>query len=199
MKVKICGITNLEDALVASKFGADAVGFVFYEKSPRYITPESALKISNSLPPFILRVGLFVNESAEYINQICSFSKMHTAQIHFEAKESLYEKLSIPHIKVIRAKSAEDVQMYSNEYRIIDAFSEQFGGSGSRCNLSWFDNMDCSKIILAGGLTCDNLLELKDYNFYGVDVSSGVEEKKGKKSSERVRLFIESVKLNARK
>lgn len=194
MRVKICGITNLEDALNAIKFGADALGFVFYEKSPRYISPQNTLKIVNSLPPFIERVGLFVNEEAKNIDEICNLSKMSLAQIHFEAEENLYKNLKTKYIRVIRAKSKEDINSNSDEYRLVDAFVEEFGGAGKRLNLEWFKDVDCSKIILAGGLNSSNLNELKELNFYGVDVSSGVEKLKGKKDTLKVKNFIDKAK-----
>lgn len=194
MRIKICGITNLSDAIDAISAGADALGFVFYEKSPRYITPLKAKEIIKSLPPFIERVGLFVNESSEKINEISKLTNISLAQIHFEAEPKLYEELNIKHIKVIRAQTKEDLNLYSNEYRLVDAFVEEFGGAGKRINLDWFSDIDCSKIIIAGGLTPENLNELKEFNFYGVDVSSGVEEKKGIKNSMKVKKFINIAK-----
>ena len=111
MRVKICGITNLEDALVAIDAGADALGFVFYEKSPRYISPENAKAIIEQLPPFIERVGLFVHCDAAAVNHISRSSHISLAQIHFEADQDFYDALEIPYIKVIRAKSKEEVIM----------------------------------------------------------------------------------------
>jgi len=93
VRIKICGITNLEDALTAIKFGADALGFVFYEKSPRYITPKAALEIVKNLPPFVERVGLFVNSTCKEINSTCKEAQMSLAQIHFETQDSLFEKI----------------------------------------------------------------------------------------------------------
>jgi phosphoribosylanthranilate isomerase len=194
MRVKICGITNFEDAKFASDSGADALGFVFYEKSPRYITPQKAKEIISMLPPFISKVALFVKEKSEKIDEICEFIGADYAQIHFEANKDFYEKLKTKHIKVIRAKSREDVWKYPNEYRIIDAFVPEFGGSGKRVNLEWFECIDKSKIILAGGLNPDNLKEVIDLGFYGVDVSSGVEKEKGKKDLLKVQEFIKIAK-----
>ncbi len=194
MRVKICGITNFEDAKFASDSGADALGFVFYEKSPRYITQQKAKEIISMLPPFISKVALFVNETPQKIDEICEFIGADYAQIHFEANKDFYEKLKTKHIKVIRAKSREDVWKYPNEYRIIDAFVEEFGGSGKRVNLEWFECIDKSKIILAGGLNPDNLKEVIDLGFYGVDVSSGVEKEKGKKDLLKVQEFIKIAK-----
>jgi phosphoribosylanthranilate isomerase len=194
MVVKICGITNYEDAKFASDNGADALGFVFYEKSPRYITPKKAKEIISLLPPFVTKVALFVNETAQKIDEICEYIGADYAQIHFDANRDLYENLKTKHIKVIRAKNQEDIWKYPNEYRIIDAFVEEYGGSGKRVNLEWFECIDKSKIILAGGLNPDNLDEVLNLGFYGVDVSSGVESKKGKKDLLKVMEFIKKAK-----
>lgn len=194
MRVKICGITNYEDALFCASEGADALGFVFYEKSPRYIEPKKAKEIISLLPPFISKVALFVNETPEFIDEVCEFIGADYAQIHFDANRDFYEKLKTKHIKVIRAKSREDIWKYPNEYRIIDAFVPEYGGSGKRIDLSWFECIDKSKIILAGGLTPNNLNEVKNLGFYGVDVSSGVEAKKGKKDFLKVKEFIKKAK-----
>jgi len=194
VKVEICGITNLEDALCAVKNGADALGFVFYEKSSRYITPQKALAIVKQLPPFVQKVGLFVNVSAKEINATCKQAQMSLAQIHFEADESLYKSLEVPYIRVIRATCKEDIKQFSNEYRIVDAFVPSYGGEGKRVDISWFSGIDCSKIILAGGLNAQNIEELMSFDFYGFDVSSGVEETKGKKDSKKIMEFLQRAK-----
>ena len=194
MRVKICGITNYEDAKFAENCGADALGFVFYEKSPRYITPENAKEIISLLPPFISKVALFVNETPEKIDEVCEFIGADYAQIHFDVDRDFYDKLKTKHIKVIRAKSREDVWRYPAEVRIIDAFVPEYGGSGKRVNLEWFECIDKSKIILAGGLNNENLTEVLNLGFYGVDVSSGVEKEKGKKDLLKVEKFIKKVK-----
>jgi phosphoribosylanthranilate isomerase len=194
MRVKICGITNLEDALHAIKCGADALGFVFYNKSPRYITPEDAKSIIDKLPPFVERVGLFVNDSVETINTICEYSNISLAQIHFDVNTEFLDTISLKTLPVIRARSSEDIHTFSDRYRLVDAFCEAYGGSGKRLNLEWFEGVDCSKIILAGGLTAENIAEVKQYGFYGVDISSGVESEKGKKDPVKVEQFITNAK-----
>ena len=194
MRVKICGITNYEDAKNAIDFGADALGFVFYEKSPRFITPKEAKKIIQKLPPFVEKVGLFVNVNSPKAKEMIKESQITLAQIHFEADEKFYQKLNFPHLKVIRAKSKEDLQKYSDEYRIVDAFVQSYGGEGKRVELDWFDDIDTSKIILAGGLNENNLTEVLDLGFYGVDISSGVEKTKGKKDTIKLKNFIEMAK-----
>ncbi len=190
MRVKICGITSYEDAIVAINAGADALGFVFYEKSPRFIDKDRAKNIIKKLPPFVEIVGLFVNESADVINETCLHIGASLAQIHFEAKDELFASLKIRYIKVILAKNKNDISRYSHEYRLIDAYSSEYGGSGKTLNLNWFNDVDCSKIILAGGLTPKNLKQLSKYNFFGVDVSSGVEKAKGIKDPQKIKKFI---------
>jgi len=194
MRVKICGITNLKDALHAVDCGADALGFVFYNKSPRYITPTAAKRIIDKLPPFVERIGLFVNEGVETIDTVCKYSDISRAQIHFEVDEESLDAISLQTLPVVRATCAEDVKKFSNRYRLVDAFSEAYGGTGKRLNLEWFKGVDCSKIIIAGGLNAENLHELRGYGFYGIDVSSGVESIKGKKDPKKVKIFIANAK-----
>jgi phosphoribosylanthranilate isomerase len=174
MRVKICGITNLQDAIDAINAGASALGFVFYKNSPRYITPLNAKKIVEQLPPFIQTVGLFVNENENFINDICIESKMQLAQIIDDEEKLNYELLKIKFIKVVRAKIFQDIKKLSDDYYLIDAFVDSFGGEGKRVALEWFENINCSKFILAGGLTSNNLKEIDGYGFYAVDVSSGL-------------------------
>lgn len=194
MKVKICGITNLKDALHAVAAGADALGFVFYAKSPRFITPKDAKAITRALPPFVERVGLFVNETPESVDAICQESGMSLAQIHFDVDEGFLEHLGVKSIPVIRATYKEDVEKYADRYRLVDAYCEGYGGSGKRLNPEWFEGVDCSKMILAGGLTPENVAEAKSYGFYGVDVSSGTEAAKGIKDPIKVEQFIAHAK-----
>lgn len=194
MKVKICGITSLKDAYEAINAGADALGFVFYEKSPRYITSETAHEIIRQLPPFVEKVALFVNVTPEVINKICKQTGATLAQLHFDVDDTFTKALEIPYLHVVRAKSSNDITKYSDEYRLVDAYCEAYGGAGKRLNLEWFENVDCSKIILAGGLSAQNVQETKKYGFYGVDVSSSVEAEKGIKDKTKVRQFITNAK-----
>jgi phosphoribosylanthranilate isomerase len=192
MRTKICGITSLEDAMVAIDAGADALGFVFYEKSPRCVTVAQAKEIITQLPPFVEKVALFVNEDASTIDTTCQEVGATLAQLHFEVNDTFCASLKTPHIKVIRAKSAQDIANFSDEYRLVDAYCEAYGGAGKRINIEWFEKIDCSKIILAGGLDANNVAELKKYGFYGVDVSSGVEISHGKKDAKKVKDFIQN-------
>jgi len=193
MRVKICGITNLQDALDAIQAGADALGFVFYEKSPRYIEPKRAKEIISKLPPFVQTVGLFVNVYAAQADFICKISGVDLAQIHFEADEKFYNSLQTKALKVVRVKEKSDLNIYSDQYRIVDAFVKSYGGEGKQINLDWFKDTDCSRIILAGGLNIDNIDKLKGYNFYSLDISSGVEKDKGLKSKEKMQNFMDKV------
>ncbi len=190
MRTKICGITNLEDALFAIESGASALGFVFYEKSPRYIDPIKAKVIIDQLPPFIEKVGLFVQMSAKEIEQISYESHITLAQIHFDVDSDFLGDIAFPTLPVVRAKSAEDIHKFSGQYRLVDAYCEAYGGSGKRLNLEWFDGVDCSRIILAGGLSPENVASVKKYGFYAVDVSSGTEMSQGKKDPKKVKGFI---------
>ncbi len=192
MKIKICGIRDLDTALFATGCGADALGFVFYERSPRYISALEAQKICSELPAFVSRVGLFVDCSVDFVNDTCGKVGIDIAQIHFDAEESFFEKLKVRHIKVVRAKTADDISKHSDKYRFVDSFVDSYGGEGKRLKLDWFDRVDNSKIILAGGLTPDNINEVKKYGFYGVDVSSGVESSKGVKDKALIKKFIEA-------
>lgn len=194
MKAKICGITNLNDALFAIENGADALGFVFYEKSPRYISIEKTKEIIKQLPPFVEKVGLFVNCSTDFINQVAKETKITLAQLHFDVSDNFCKDIDINYIKVLRVKSKQQLEEFriidKNSYILVDAFVESYGGEGKRIVLEWFNNIDCSRIILAGGLNSQNIFEVKKYNFYGVDISSGVESSKGIKSHKKILEFM---------
>ena len=194
MRVKICGITNLEDALMAIEAGADALGFVFYPPSPRYITPKDAHHIISQLPPFVEKVGLFVNEDAHTINTMSQESAITLAQIHFEAPQETLDAITVPYIQVTRAQKEEDISILDNSYRLVDAYCEAYGGMGKRLNLEWFKGKDNSHIILAGGLSPENVHETLEYGFYGVDVSSSVEATKGIKDPLKTKAFIHRAK-----
>lgn len=195
-RVKICGITNIDDALAAADYGADALGFVFYEKSPRYISPENAGRIIRSLPPFITTVGLFVNESRKEVEKITALSNIDVVQLHGnEPPEDCL--LSRRVIKAIRVKDLRDLEALG-AYRVsaflLDAYTEGlFGGTGQVFN--WdiaIEARKFGKIILAGGLTPDNIEKaVRLVSPFAVDVSSGIERDKGLKDHQKMKLFIE--------
>jgi len=196
MKVKVCGITNLDDALHASDNGVDYLGFVFYDKSPRYISPKSAQVIISQLPEQIETVALFVNNTPAEINSMMSESGAKIAQIHFEVDELFLSQVNYPTIPVIRATCKNDIDKFSNQLKLIDVFCDTYGGSGKRLNLEWFNGIDCSNIIVAGGLCPNNIQETKQYGFYGVDASSSLEASKGNKDHDKVKQFIDNAKSN---
>jgi len=193
MRVKICGITNYEEAKFACDNGADALGFVTYNKSPRFIEVEKIKEIITKLPPFVTKTVLFVNVSSDYINEVISYTKANLAQIHFDVDEVFLSNLNCNYIRVVRAQKESDIDKISG-YKIVDAYVKSYGGSGKRVALEWFKGRDNSKTILAGGLTPDNLDEVMGYGFYGVDVSSGVEKEIGKKDKEKIKRFIQKAK-----
>ena len=138
---------------------------------------------------------MFVNCDASFVNETYHDSFLSLAQIHFEAEDDFYKSLEVPFIKVVRAKSKKEIIMIDKElYHLVDSYVEQYGGEGKRLDLSWFEGVDCSKMILAGGLNSQNVAQLSQYGFYGVDVSSGVEESKGKKDRMKVENFMKAVK-----
>ena len=193
MRVKICGITNYDDAMYAAEAGADALGFVFYKKSPRFIDYEECAKIIEKLPPFVQKVGLFVENSIKEIEDGAKVSKIDLAQIHFDVDKKFLASIDFKTLPVIRAKEPKDIDKF-NGYKLVDAYCDTYGGSGKRLNLEWFKNRDCSKIIIAGGLKPSNLELLRGFGFYGVDVSSGVEASRGKKDFKLVKEFIKNAR-----
>lgn len=201
VKVKICGITNLEDALEAVAHGADALGFVFFKKSPRYISPSKAKAIIKKLPPFISTVGVFVNENKKNIEKIADQTGINIIQLHGDERPQACRLLR-PVIKAFRVKSLECLEPLSKYKDKVSAFlldtytPEIFGGTGQIFN--WdiaVEAKQLGRIILAGGLTPENLEQaIRWVHPYAVDVSSGVEEEKGKKDHWKMKLFIERAK-----
>jgi phosphoribosylanthranilate isomerase len=131
---------------------------------------------------------------ADEIESFSIATKIDIAQIHFDVDSNFLNRINFKTLPVVRAKRKEDIFNFKDRYRLVDAYTTAYGGSGKRINLDWFRDIDCSKIILAGGLNPDNLKELKGLNFFGVDVSSGVEAKKGKKDYKKVKEFIRYAK-----
>lgn len=199
VKVKICGITNVGDALAAVDLGADALGFVFFKKSPRYITPEGAQEIVGYLPSFVTTVGVFVDEPHDEIERIIKVVPIDIAQMHgHEPPEACRMPMRV--IKAIRVKELVDLdplRHYQVSAFLLDTYSpDSFGGTGQIFN--WdiaVAAKQFGRIILAGGLNPDNIRKAVEWvKPYGVDVSSGVEEDKGKKDYGKMRLFIERAK-----
>lgn len=200
-RVKICGITNLEDALSAVEAGADALGFVFYAASPRHIFPEQATRIISQLPPFVQTVGLFVNEEATAVNEVAALCRLDLVQLHGDESADYCQQISRRVLKAFRVRSLtclDPIKDYRVAGYLLDTFSPSFyGGTGTSFN--WEIATEAVKrhqrIILAGGLTPDNVAEaIRQVGPYGVDVSSGVEAGPGKKDREKVREFIRNAK-----
>lgn len=200
VRVKVCGITSLDDALHAVSSGADALGFVFYSKSPRCVSPEQAAHIIEQLPPFVTIVGLFVNETPELIKTVIHCCHLDVVQLHGDEKpnQCLFEGVKV--IKALRIRSQQclvGLEKYPVSALLLDAWVEgAYGGTGK---LGCWDLAAQAAqkfpVILAGGLTADNVVDaIKAVNPYAVDVSSGVELSPGCKDPQRVKSFIYNVK-----
>ena len=201
VKVKICGITNLTDAIAAVDFGADALGFVLFQGSPRYISYSDAASIIKKLPPLTTTIGVFVDEKPEQIEKIIGLTGIDVVQLHGNEPPEICN-FSRRIIKAIRVKYLESLNPlihYKDRVSafLLDTFTpEIFGGTGQIFN--WdiaLDAKQFGRIILSGGLTPDNIAEaVGRVRPYGVDVSSGVESEKGKKDHRKLKLFIERAK-----
>jgi phosphoribosylanthranilate isomerase len=200
VKVKICGITNLDDALMAVEAGADALGFVFFGASPRHIFCEQAASIIRHLPPFVQTVGLFVNESLTKVNETTDRCGLDIVQLHGEEPPGFCAAVRRRVIKVLRIKDAsslEPIDDYPVSAFLLDAWSPTApGGTGKTFNWDIAKSAaQKGRIILAGGLTPENVSEaIRQVRPYAVDVSSGVESAPGKKDHAKVREFISKAK-----
>ncbi|ETI62064.1 phosphoribosylanthranilate isomerase [Marinomonas profundimaris] len=200
-RVKICGITNHEDAQMACRYGADALGFVFYEKSPRYITPETANSIVASLPPFVTPVALFVDANSDVIDSVIKGSSRWMIQFHGTESESECVSYQRPYMKALRIKKGDDVAALVSGFLsataiLLDAYKAGVpGGTGEVFDWSLIPGELPKPVVLAGGLTPENIKEaIKQVAPYAVDVSGGVELSKGIKSEPKVQEFISGAK-----
>ncbi|MCG3777822.1 MAG: N-(5'-phosphoribosyl)anthranilate isomerase [Nitrospira sp.] len=204
-KVKICGITNLEDAAAAVEAGADALGFVFHPKSPRYILPALAKQIIMGLPPLVIAVGVFVDEEQQIVRSLMDDCGLELAQLHGHESAAYCHELGRPVLKALRVKDRSSFLALA-EFQgragvrgfVLDAFSDQaYGGTG--LVIDWqlaAEVARAANVLLAGGLTPDNVAKaIQSVQPYGVDVSSGVEREPGKKDHEKVRAFIRAVRV----
>ncbi len=199
-RIKICGITNFEDAMLAVEAGADALGFVFYAKSPRFVTPHEVQQIVAELPPFITSVGLFVNESAARIRRVMNDAQLDVVQLHGDEPPEDCLLAPLPVIKAIRVQDASSLQgaeRYQVSALLLDAWSEDhYGGSGLSFDWQLAQRLAGKRpLILAGGLTPENVAAaVMQVKPYAVDVSSGVEVRPGKKDQQKVAEFIRQVR-----
>ena len=204
VRVKICGITNVHDARMAAKLGADALGFNFCRESPRYVKPERAKAIIAVLPPFVTTVGVFVDELPEDVMHVCQMVGLDAAQLHGDESPSHVDAVhGVRRIKAIRVQSGRDVarcHRYRVEAFLLDAYApRQVGGTGETFN--WELAREAAQfgpVILAGGLTAENVEEaIRTASPYAVDVASGVETEPGRKDKELMMEFIMRAKGKA--
>jgi len=202
VRVKICGLTNLEDALFAARAGADALGFIFYPKSPRYITPKEARLITAKLPPFITTVGVFVDEEPDKVNKIAGEAGLGALQLHGNERPAYCAHMGLSVIKALRVRGEEDIKSmasYDVSAFLLDTYKKgQIGGTGEV--FDWDLAVKALEsgnkpLILSGGLTPDNVASaVKKVGPYAVDVSSGVESRPGVKDRDKILAFIRKAK-----
>jgi phosphoribosylanthranilate isomerase len=191
LKVKICGITNFEDAELCAQLGADALGFIFYKKSKRYVNPDTARDIINSLPPFVIKVGVFVNEEPRIVNKIAEKVKLNIIQLHGDETPEYLHQIEYPVIKAFRVNEEFDferIKEYKDCSFLLDAFhTNEYGGAGIKFNWNLIPDSIKDQIILAGGISKDNIESVnKLVNPYAVDLSSSLEAEPGIKDPKKI-------------
>lgn len=201
VRSKICGITRIEDALLAAEAGADAIGLVFYAKSPRAVTVQQARAIVAALPPFVTSVGLFVDASACELGEILDAVPLDLLQFHGDETPSYCDGWGKPYIKALRVKPGDDIAAQIDAYSgargvLLDTFVPGVpGGTGEAFDWSLVPQAASKPIILAGGLTAENVqAAIQQVRPYAVDVSGGVEAGKGIKDAEKIYRFVQAVK-----
>jgi phosphoribosylanthranilate isomerase len=200
VKVKICGLTNYEDAAAAMDMGADLLGFNFYSKSPRYITPEKAAKIIRKLPAFTDVVGVFVNEPIEKIHETRELCHLDWVQLHGDEDPAFcnqFRSFDVKIMKAIRVKGQEDVENAENFFTdaiLLDAFNpKKYGGTGVTFDWNVIGHIG-KRIFLAGGINPDNVAKAIELGVYGIDVCSGIELRPGKKDKRLMRKLFENIR-----
>ena len=201
VRSKICGITRIEDALAAVEAGADAIGFVFYAKSPRAVTFQQARDIIKALPPFVTTVGLFVNASRCELGELLDAVPLDLLQFHGDETVAECEGWHRPYIKALRVKAGDDIAAAVDAYPsasgvLLDTYVEGVpGGTGEAFDWSLIPQHLSKPLILAGGLTPENVADaVARVKPYAVDVSGGVEASKGIKDHARIQAFIKAVR-----
>jgi phosphoribosylanthranilate isomerase len=196
-KVKICGITNPADAQVAVEAGADAIGFIFYEKSPRFVTLKQAAEISKQIQPYVMRVGVFVNPLEDLVLGAIAECGLTMLQFHGDESPEFCTQFGLMNMKAFRVhgpETLEQIPQFKTDAYLLDAYSSTtLGGTGEKFN--WDLAVEAQKfgkpIFLAGGLTPGNVADaIHKVHPFGVDVSSGVESAPGKKDHAKVKAFI---------
>jgi phosphoribosylanthranilate isomerase len=204
IKIKICGITNLDDAMAAAEDGADALGFIFYKKSPRYVEPAKAAEIIHQLPPFITPVAIFVNEREEKIRDIQFTTGIKVLQFHGDERPEFCERFATRVIKAFQVKDKDSLKLMAHYHvgaLLLDSYREGLRG-GTGMTFDWHLAVvakTLGRVILAGGLTPENVAEaVKLVQPYGVDVSGGVERETGLKDHAKLKKFITEVRRASR-
>ncbi len=200
-RIKICGITRREDARKAVELGADAIGLVFYPPSPRAVTPQQAAEIVEQLPPFVTLVGLFVDATRDWVAEVLHALPLDLLQFHGEEAPAACTGHGLPWIKAIRMRESVDLEREMQHYGqasglLLDSFKAGVpGGTGESFDWDRIPRELRSRIILAGGLTADNVEQaVRRIRPYAVDVSGGVEAAKGIKDADKMAAFIAGVK-----
>ncbi len=204
IKIKICGITNLDDAMAAAEDGADALGFIFYKKSPRYVDPEKAAEIIHQLPPFITPVAVFVNEREEKIRDIQFTTGIKVLQFHGDERPEFCDRFATRVIKAFQVKDKDSLKHMAHYHvgaLLLDSYREGVRG-GTGTTFDWHLAVvakTLGRVVLAGGLTPENVAEaVKLVQPYGVDVAGGVEREKGLKDHAKLKKFITEVRRASR-
>ena len=198
-RVKICGITRVEDADAAARAGADAIGLVFYPPSPRCLSLERARSLRGVLPPFVTAIALFVNPAREDVERVLAEVRPDALQFHGEEPPEFCAQFGVPYIKACRVREGTDLLEYFAPYAdaqgwLADAYVEAYGGVGARFDWSLVPSLRDRPLILSGGLSMENVGEaLRVVRPWGVDVSSGVEVAKGIKDAALIEAFIAEV------
>ena len=200
VKVKICGITNYEDAVAALDMGADLLGFNFYPKSPRFIKPEKAVQIINKLPAFIDVAGIFVNASIDQIQEVKNLCSLDWVQLHGNENPQFCRELlsyNVRVMKAIRVKDQTDIKKaddYFTDAILLDAFHpERYGGTGLTFDWNIIGHIG-KRVFLAGGINPDNVVDAVKLGVYGIDVCSGIEEKPGKKDHKKMKKLFDNIR-----
>jgi phosphoribosylanthranilate isomerase len=198
--IKICGLKREEDVRAAIDAGADAVGFVFYPKSPRFIDPEKAAGLALAAPPFVNAVGLFVNAEPRQVREILAAVPLHLLQFHGDEDERYCRQFARPYVKAARMRPGFDLLQYATEFSsaqaiLVDAFAETYGGGGKTFDWNLIPPGVARPLILSGGLDAGNVGEaIVRVRPAAVDVSSGVEAAKGIKDAAKIRAFVAAVR-----
>ncbi len=200
-RIKICGITQLEDVIAAVHCGANALGLVFYEKSPRNVSVQQAMALTEVIFPFVTLVGLFVNPKVESVHEILRLVPLDVLQFHGDESAEFCAQFGRPYLKAIRVKPGVDLVQYAIEYSgaqglLLDAYVEGTpGGTGLHFDWGLIPQDMPLPVILSGGLNAANVsMAIKQVRPYAVDVSSGVEISEGIKDAEKIAAFISKVK-----